>query len=206
MCQGDVVCCMYLKATVAHPKAHGVHVDVIRERCPGCLPVILEELLHKRRQSALVFEDLAGKQREGKQLNVTVLIVKWQWLVKGLIRFFLQSVQILLNWIGTKHINISKLTWYIDNHFFPSSMTNVPGQGAERTSLQEMQMLQIVSNAKDLNDRTTEYVKIVFTSLLKHYDNLLRSNGNVLWILCRRKELIKIREEKIGRASCRERV
>ena len=76
MCQGDVVCRMYLKATVAHPKAHGVHVDVIRERCPGCLPVILEELLHKRRQSALVFEDLAGKRREGKQLNVAVLIVK----------------------------------------------------------------------------------------------------------------------------------
>lgn len=35
---------------------------------------------------------------------------------------------------------------------------------------------------KKQKDRTTEYVKTVFTSLLRHYDNLLRSNGNILAI------------------------
>lgn len=47
----------YLEAAVAHAKAHGVHVDVIRQSRPRSLTVVLRKLLHKRRWSALVFED-----------------------------------------------------------------------------------------------------------------------------------------------------
>ena len=48
---------LYLQAAVAHAKAHGVHVDMVRQSCPRCFPVILGKLLHKGRWSALVFED-----------------------------------------------------------------------------------------------------------------------------------------------------
>lgn len=47
----------YLQTAVAHPEAHGVHVDVIWQRRARRLTVILRKLLHKWRWSALVFED-----------------------------------------------------------------------------------------------------------------------------------------------------
>lgn len=47
----------YLQTAVPHAKAHGVHVDVIRQSRPRRFTVILRELFHKRRWSALVFED-----------------------------------------------------------------------------------------------------------------------------------------------------
>lgn len=47
----------YLQTAVAHPEAHGVHVDVVGQSRPRRFPVVLRKLLHKGRRSALVFED-----------------------------------------------------------------------------------------------------------------------------------------------------
>jgi len=46
----------YLEATVAHPKADGVHVDVVRQRRSGPFPVILRKVLHEGTRSPLVPE------------------------------------------------------------------------------------------------------------------------------------------------------
>lgn len=47
----------YLQAAVAHAEAHGVHVYMVRQSRPRCLAIVLRELLHEWRWSALVFED-----------------------------------------------------------------------------------------------------------------------------------------------------
>lgn len=47
----------YLKAAVAHAEAHGVHVDVVGQRRPCSLAVVLGEQLHERGRSVLVFKD-----------------------------------------------------------------------------------------------------------------------------------------------------
>lgn len=47
----------YLQTAVAHAKAHGVHVDMIRQSRSRCLTVVLKKLLHKWKWSTLVFED-----------------------------------------------------------------------------------------------------------------------------------------------------
>lgn len=47
----------YLQTAVAHAEAHGIHVDVVRQSRPRRFAIILRKLFHKRRWSALVFEN-----------------------------------------------------------------------------------------------------------------------------------------------------
>ena len=56
----------YLQAAVAHPEAHGVHVNVVGLRgCRGLL--VLRESLYKWSWGVLVLKDCSNKNRERKR-------------------------------------------------------------------------------------------------------------------------------------------